>query len=567
MTHETEVDGVRTLLAPTTGPLHAGLAFRVGIGDEELPRRGITHLVEHLALYPVGVADYHYNGATAVRYTYFHMEGSQAEVVQFLNGVCTSLRSLPTARLAAEKEVLRTEAQGRAGSIRASLDMWRYGARGFGTSAYPELGVAALTEEDLHGWVQHYFTAQNAVLWVAADEVPPGLRLELPQGERRPLPPTTSALPTRPAYFVGDEGAVGWDAVVPHSLAAGVFSGVLERCLRRALRHDAGLSYQVSTDREALGDGTDVVTAYADALPEKQGAVLGGMVDTLAALRVGRVEQADVAAVVESTVDSWEQSERVASHLPGQAIGLLLGRPVQRVADLGAELRAVTTRDVADVALAAWQDGLAMIPPGPGAEWAGFVRAPVASTSVVEGGGEHPQLEDPSVRLLVSNAGVSLVRGSSPPGTVLFDECVAVLAWPDGARRLIGPDGITVPVEPTLYAPVDGLVAFIDERTPPGVRIDRPSRDPAEVPAPPVPEVSATTSVPARRSTTRGVIALVALLPVLLAGVVIAGFGVIDFFVDPDRVVLLDILLLVVGLFLLVAAGWFCRRVILNLTR
>jgi len=564
MTDQIEIEGVPTLLAPTDGPLHAGLAFRVGMADEELPRRGITHLVEHLALYSAGIADYHYNGATGVRYTYFHMEGSQSEVVQFLNGVCASLRALPTARLAAEKEILRTEAQGRGTGIRARMDLWRYGARGFGTVAYPELAVPTLTEDDLHAWVGRYFTAQNASLWIAANEPPPGLRLELPQGERRPLPTVTSALPSRPAYFRGDEGAVAWDAVVPHSAAAGVFSGVLERVLRRSLRHEAGLSYQVSTDREVLGDGTDLVTAYADALPEKQGAVLGGMVDVLAGLRVGRVDPADLAAVVESSVESFEQAQRSASQLPGQAIGLLLDRPVLTAEEVVAEIRSVTAVDITAVALAGWRDGLAMIPPGPGAEWAGLVAAPVSSETAVEGA-EHPQLGDPAIRLRVGRAGVSLVREDLAPGTVLFDSCVAVLAWPDGGRRLIGADGITVPVEPTLYAPDAGLTALVDGSIPPGVRIDQPARDPEDVPRTRVVEQAAEAVGPARISTGRGVVALVFLSLAMLAGLAILGFGLIDFFASSDRLIGLDVILLLVGLFVLGSAGWFSRWVILRM--
>ncbi len=571
MTRQIEVEGVPTLLAPTNGTLHAGLAFRVGTADEGLPRRGITHLVEHLALNPVGVADYHYNGATGTRYTYVHMEGDQAEVVEFLNGVCAALRSLPTARLAAEKEILRTEAQGRGGSVRGSLDLWRYGARGYGASAYPEWGVDAITEADLHAWVARYFTAQNAALWIAADEVPPGLELGLPQGARQPLPAATSALPVRPAWFTGDDGAVAWDAVVPHSVATGVFSGVLQRVLRRSLRHEAGLSYQISTDREVLGDGTDLLTAYADALPEKQGAVLGGMVDVLAGLRVGRVAAADLTSVVESTVESYEQADRVAGQLPGQAIGLLLDRPVLDTDEAARQLRAVTVDDVTEVARTAWHDGLVMIPPGPGAGWAGFTAAPVASPVVVEGGaaggGDHPQLDNPTRRLRVSGEGVSLARQDGPPATVLFRECVAVLAWPDGARRLIGADGISVVVEPTLYAGIDGLVDHLDRSVPPGVRIDRPARDADEVPQPRAPAPTTVPLNPARMGTGRGVALLALLVPVFLVGAFIVLTGIVELASDEDRIVGLDVLIMLVGLFVIGSAGWFCRRVIRRMTR
>ena len=71
----TEVDGVPTLVAPTLGPPRAGLMFRVGQADETLARRGITHLLEHLALHPVGGSAYHHNGRTGPATTTFYVQG------------------------------------------------------------------------------------------------------------------------------------------------------------------------------------------------------------------------------------------------------------------------------------------------------------------------------------------------------------------------------------------------------------------------------------------------------------------------------------------------------------
>ena len=67
MIRRLDVDGVPVLLGPTAGPMQAGLVFRVGFADEPLARRGITHLLEHLALYPLGLGDYHFNGTTGRR--------------------------------------------------------------------------------------------------------------------------------------------------------------------------------------------------------------------------------------------------------------------------------------------------------------------------------------------------------------------------------------------------------------------------------------------------------------------------------------------------------------------
>ena len=89
-----DVDGVPVLVAKTSGPLRAGLMFRVGRADETLATGGITHLVEHLALHRHGVTDYHYNGMTGVTTTNFITQGTPEAVVAFLNGVCAGLRDL-----------------------------------------------------------------------------------------------------------------------------------------------------------------------------------------------------------------------------------------------------------------------------------------------------------------------------------------------------------------------------------------------------------------------------------------------------------------------------------------
>src|SRR5581483_10436757 len=99
MLRQTEIDGVPTLIAPTSGPMTAGLTFRVGRSDETLATSGITHLVEHLALHRHGLAEYHYNGASSSTYTTFQAQGSEADIVSYLTGVCESLADMPMHRL------------------------------------------------------------------------------------------------------------------------------------------------------------------------------------------------------------------------------------------------------------------------------------------------------------------------------------------------------------------------------------------------------------------------------------------------------------------------------------
>ncbi|MFY1697948.1 M16 family metallopeptidase [Solwaraspora sp. WMMA2101] len=492
MIRQLDVDGVPALLAPTSGPVHAGLMFRVGQADETLARRGVTHLLEHLVLHPLGTADYHYNGSTGSVVTQFHLQGSVDDVTTFLTGVCQSLRQLPLQRLGMEKDILRTEWSNRGSSVTDPIPLWRHGARDHGLVAFPEWGLSALTGDDLQQWVARYFTRENAVLWLAGDDIPAGLRLDLPSGVRMPTPAASSALPTTPAYFPGGSRSTVYDAVVARDVAASVFSGVLEREMFRALRQRDGLSYTAATHYEPRGDGYSVITALADALPQKQDAVLGGMIDVLAKVRVGRIEEADVAAVIGKATDALATADADRARLPSAAFNLLTGYPVDTSDDLLRQIKAVTPQDVHRVATEAAASSLLMTPYGRSADWAGFVAAPSGSTETVDGT-THPGLDDLPQKLIVGAQGVSIVTDPADPSdaddsaadrvaTVRYDRCVAMLAWPDGGRQLIGDDAIVVRVEPTLYRDVDP--AAVDAAVPPQLRVDLPPRDPDEIPRP-----------------------------------------------------------------------------------
>jgi zinc protease len=478
-----EIDGIPALIAPARGPMRAGLAFRVGIADESLSRRGITHLIEHLALHSFVASDYHYNGATSMEYTYFHLQGSAGEITGFLNGVCAALCALPMHRVAAEKAILRTEAAGIRNGPATLLPIWRHGARDFGLSSYPEWGLSAITEHDLYAWTARYFTRENAALWIAGDEVPPGLQLVLPSGVRQRPPVPTSALPRTPTYTCASSAAVVWDAEVRRHPSAAVFASVLERRLFRELRQDAGLSYAPRTQYEPRAGGTAVVTAAVDALPENRMAVLGGVVDVLAAMEAGRIAADEVTVVVEQACLDLAQAEEEGARLPGQAMALLSGRPVQSLDEAWANLRAVTRDQVVAVAAAAYEAGLLVTPAGADAEWAGYAQVPADSAGVVTGT-SYPARMATATKLVVGADGVS-VTGPDGTVTVRFDECAAMLVWADGGRRLIGVDGTAVAVEPTHFRGGRSAIAELPLRVPEHIRVPLPAREAGQIPSPP----------------------------------------------------------------------------------
>ena len=162
--------------------------FRAGVADELPRRRGETHLVEHLALFPLGRRPYDYNGFVDRLFTVFHARGTQDEVTSFLSEVSRSLADLPLDRFDTEVEVLRTEAGRDAGDFVSRMLSLRFGLTGFGVTNLRELGLGVLTPTDIEQRRNQAFTAGNAAVWMYSPE-PPRLDFELPDGPRRPPPP------------------------------------------------------------------------------------------------------------------------------------------------------------------------------------------------------------------------------------------------------------------------------------------------------------------------------------------------------------------------------------------
>ncbi|MEV0457266.1 insulinase family protein [Catellatospora methionotrophica] len=481
-----EIDGVPVLFVKAPVPLQAGLMFRVGRADEPLPMAGITHLVEHLAMHRHGLMDHHANASVGAIFTHFYTGGTATEVVAFFDKLCASLADLPLDRLAVEKEILRTEAAGRNNGVNADMPVWRYGAQGYGLLTYAEFGMFRVSAEDLRGWAAENFTRDNAVLWIFGEEVPAELRLSLPGGTRRPLPPASSALPSTPAYFHADADGVVMDTVVPRGAAAQLYAAALERALYQELRLDTGISYTAATDYSPRGDDMATVTMYVDALPEKRSAAFNGFVDVFKQLAKSGIDAQELEAVQAKALASLDHPDYEKAMLPSAATRLLTGHPVRTAAEHAALIREVTVADVATVAADAYANALLQVPYGVSAATIGFAAAPTTSASAVSG--RRRQARGGETAVVVAADGVSVVDKSGQALTVRFADCVARLRWPDGANAFIGKDGVVVTVEPTLYRVTDSDRAVLDRAVPDSVTVPMPARGPDRIPKPRPPQ-------------------------------------------------------------------------------
>jgi hypothetical protein len=525
----TEVDGVPAVWVDgDRGPLRLGLAFRVGRADETLVRGGITHLIEHLALHRVGVADYHYNGATGLTVTTFVTSGNTDEVCRFVETVCGGLRDLPVDRVEVERSILRTEAAGRQRGAAERLALWRYGPASYGLGAYPEFGLDDHSVDDLRAWVDRWFTRGNAVVWCIGAPPPDGLRIDLPDGPRMPPPVATSALPRLPAYFSADVNGVAFDAVLPRSSAANMYAAILGRRLRGVLRQDLGISYTVGAEYERRDAEVATVTAVADSSSERRDRALGPFLDTFIDLATGVVTDEELRAVRSLAEDTLNDPGAAGMFAMAATNDILVEVEPQTIAMVRAGMAELTPDDIRAVARDALAAGLLMVPEGQAVGRAGFSQAPAFSADRVQGYQYAlANMADDPRRLVVGEAGVSIVDGQNAL-TVMYADCAGMLAYPDGGRVLFAPDAVVVSIEPSLWTLTPLVMGRIDAAVPADRIAHLPERPPEAIPSPPTtpaPAANPPANAAATRAGSSPVRRAIAVLLIGLVATICLGFG------------------------------------------
>ncbi|WP_346048198.1 hypothetical protein [Actinomadura chokoriensis] len=480
---QTVVDGVPVFWGegpPGDDDYWAVLMFRVGRADETLAGAGLTHLVEHLVLHAVGDADYHHNGAVDDSTAMFVTHGEPAQVATFLKAVCESLAALPMERLEAEKNILRTEAEGRDIGPAGQLLLWRYGAATYGLSGYAEHGLASFTADDVREWTARWFTRNNAALALVGGPPPEGLTLPLPEGERRPLPEPSSALPRTPAYFNAAVNGVALTGIVPSTAAAGFYGDILDRRLHRVLRRENALSYTTRVEMSPRSGGTEEILAFADGLAEARPELaerFRGEIERMAAEPVDAAELAEVVAARRTRLGSEEAR---AAQPMRFCLAELMGFPIRSADEALDALDEVAPEDVQEVGRTVLDTALLMLPHGEQPQGARFARASVSSVVAVDGR-VHTRPDEAQLALIVGRDGVTALTGPTM-ATIRYDECAAVLARPDGVRVLIGLDAMTVGVEPDLWRGGRDAVADIDRYAPAEVVVRIPEHPADRVP-------------------------------------------------------------------------------------
>jgi zinc protease len=465
MIQRTEVDGVPTCVLPSSGPLAAGLVFRVGRADESLPMAGLTRLVAYLAGDAQAQASYATECESGLVTTTFAVRGSATDLQRFLDGIVAALAQPPLDRLATARAVLA--GRGDADPMAALLRR-RYGAAGYGLAGFAPLGIPVATPEAVTEWAGSRFSRGNAVLWISG-ELPAGLRLRLPGGPSRPLPPAEAVLPAGPSWFADDVTTLRYDALLPHSPAARAYAQVMHRELQRTLRQDMAVSYSPGVAYLNRRDGSARLLAQVDVLPAQREAALRGFLAALDRVAGGTVDPSDVAALRSRAEKPVTGSGAERGRLVSYALDVLCGQPPEEAEPV----LAPSTGDIVAVARDAVPTGLLQVPAGL-REVPGFTELSALSKGAARKGDRIRTRHKSDDRLVL---GAEAVTACGPDGerTVRLSECAALVVWPDGDRHLIDRDGTTIAVDPAHWRISEEQLRRLNAAVPADVVVTMPA--------------------------------------------------------------------------------------------
>lgn len=469
------VDGVPVLLRHAAeGATVACLRFRVGIMDEPLPLRGVSHLVEHLTLSTLGQQPYEYNGGVRASETDLVCRGTPEQVTDFLRRVCTVVADLPTARLPAEQRVLRTEAQGRRVGLPEAVLRTRYGPNSYGLLGYDELLLHRPCDDDVRRWAERAFQAGNAALWISGP-APAELHLPLPHGDRLPLPPQPKTVPVLPGWLRIGEPVAVVSMVVPRSAATAALARHLDRRLRVHLREDLGLSYRVGASLQPLDTDQAHLLLHADGLPDAIGRVHDALQRTVAALAESGPSEQELrrdhemaARAVTDPAGRVGWLDNALSHLLAQRTFAPLEH-LQQLEELDGPALAVTLQQHLEGGIHLLGDPAPRAAlPCPPLSW----PRPVIRTDRrhVLKVGRFEQRHPDAPTMLSGEEGLVL---TGPQGTVAvrFSDVRAAEMWNGGMSVLYAADGTCLTVDPSEWQHGGRIADLITRFVPAGVRV------------------------------------------------------------------------------------------------
>lgn len=468
----TEVDGVPVFWAPWDNfPQMIKLGFRVGHVDEPLPLRGVSHLIEHLVLSPLGEPAVSLNGRVSATMTTFEADGTREETLDFVHSLTRRLANLPLDRLEAEKRVLAVEDMGYSPGASAWMLNMRFGADTYGRSAEREIGLQALTGEALVAWRDEWFTRGNLAIWMTG-EPPDSLGIELPDGPRRPLP-GYRALPqlTLPAASFEGRREVRLGLLGAESDAFREAIATSRRRLYADLCLARGIVYDIDADYAPVGANEVQVTLSIECRDADATTVLDALTRTFGDIAANGPTDAELEHERELVRRTCLDFQAPLAELDGVLRDELHGRPPESNSEWLASVEALTTDACARALAAAWPTALIEVPDSVPEPPAGFSRYAATAPSLPRPAGpafaEKAHADCPSgpCEIVIGDGHLFMQPGDgSERWTVRWEDVMAVDAMAGAIRVVITRDDRRLEISEWAYENGSALVDALRDR-------------------------------------------------------------------------------------------------------
>jgi hypothetical protein len=331
-------------------------------------------------------------------------------------------------------------------------------------ASYAEVGAVRATEQNLVERSRQVFNASNAVL-VLDGPPPAGLAIPLPTGEYRPATPAV-ALPRPMPSAYRDEAGLTLSGEVSRTHEAGFLPTILERALHDGLRQHTGAAYGLWSDITDVDNHHSVIAAGAEVTREMLPSLAKAALEVTQRLHDDGVPREWVREAVEGRRRILESpAAMVETALEAAYAALRDDVPVtyeellQQLYDTDASRVDLAARELHDSLLVGLPEAAPLGRKIPAVTFSD--PRPVGT------GHKHTHVNWPADHTTFSvDESVAERATGTTSRNVRLAEVVALLAWRDGARHLIGRDGNVLEMEPREWMRGQDLTKALDAAVP-----------------------------------------------------------------------------------------------------
>ncbi|MGA8634147.1 MAG: hypothetical protein WB805_04740, partial [Candidatus Dormiibacterota bacterium] len=436
--------------------------------DEPLLLRGITHLVEHLALSELGSQPYSYNGNVGPTCTTFHAMGASEELVAFFAHVCKSLRMLPTKRIADHIRILRLEMAGKNPTFVEQFLRFRYGLQHWGAIGFEELALLRQDTPDPQSWADAWFSNSNAVFWISG-EPPHGMELDLVDGQRMPVPVLHARDMQLPGWAPTQWPGAGVSMIGPRGAPLTTLLRILSTRAMTELRYGTAMAYQVTPSYLALDAQTAHMTLGASVIPETAAPFAEGLDRMLRLMAYRGISQADLDSVI-SDYDKADHSNELPQSLLPNAQNELMGFPLWDASRQRDELTQVVPEDLTVLLQDMLKSRIVVTSPGVKVT----LPLPVIVTTCVPQKALKtfkPKDGKRRDRLYFEEHALRYEFAIGVNRSIPWKDVVVLGEWTNGQLLVNGRDGFTIVIHPREWGDTKKIASRLREAVPDGVRV------------------------------------------------------------------------------------------------